>query len=174
MGRDRYKIIDTSFPHHITCTVKDWYPLFMNPEIVGIIYSSLKFLQKEKLNIYAYVIMENHLHLIAKSEILQTQIQRFKSYTATEILTYLKNYSHSQLLHNFKYVNKLTHSKHKLWEEGFHPKMIENVDIMSEKIKYIHENPVRRGYIDNPADWRYSSARNYEGQPGLLDVIIDW
>ena len=174
MGRDRYKIIDTSFPHHITCTVKDWYPLFMDPEIVEIIYSSLKFLQKEKLNIYAYVIMENHLHLIAQSESLQSQIQRFKSYTATEILNYLRNISKSKVLNNFNYLNKLTHSKHKLWEEGFHPKMIENVNIMNEKVKYIHGNPVRRGYIDNPADWRYSSARNYEGQPGLIDVITDW
>lgn len=174
MGRDRFKILDTSFPYHITCTIRDWYPLFMNTDIVDIIYSSLKFLQNEDLLIYAYVIMENHLHLIAKSETLQTQIQRFKSYTATEILIYLKNFSHPQLLYNFKYINKITHSKHKLWEEGFHPKMIENVDIMAEKVKYIHENPVRRGYIDNPADWRYSSARNYEGQSGLLDVITDW
>ncbi|MCK4312488.1 MAG: transposase, partial [Candidatus Cloacimonetes bacterium] len=103
-----------------------------------------------------------------------SQIQRFKSYTATEILNYLRNISKSKVLNNFNYLNKLTHSKHKLWEEGFHPKMIENVNIMNEKVKYIHGNPVRRGYIDNPADWRYSSARNYEGQPGLIDVITDW
>ena len=107
MGRDRYKILDTSSPYHITCTIRDWYPLFMNTDIIDIIYSSLKFLQKEDLLIYAYVIMENHLHLIAKSEILQTQIQRFKSYTATEILVYLKNFSHPQLLRNFKYINKI-------------------------------------------------------------------
>ncbi|WP_228061338.1 hypothetical protein [[Phormidium] sp. LEGE 05292] len=44
-----------------------------------------------------------------------------------------------------------------------------------QKLDYIHSNPVRRGYVDDPAHWRYSSYRNYIGKPGLLEVeIIDF
>ena len=32
---------------------------------------------------------------------------------------------------------------------------------MRQKLDYIHQNPIRRGYVDKPEDWRYSSARNY-------------
>ena len=34
--------------------------------------------------------------------------------------------------------------------------------MLRQKIVYIHNNPVRRGYVDAPEHWRYSSARNYE------------
>ena len=32
-------------------------------------------------------------------------------------------------------------------------------------------NPVKRGYVDEPAHWRYSSARNYQGQAGLIPIF---
>jgi len=46
--------------------------------------------------------------------------------------------------------------------------------MMRQKIDYIHLNPVRRGYVDEPVHWRYSSARNYETECGLIDVAVDW
>ncbi|WP_298917869.1 hypothetical protein [uncultured Nostoc sp.] len=46
--------------------------------------------------------------------------------------------------------------------------------MLRQKLDYIHNNPVRRGYVDDPAHWRYSSCRNYIGQLGLLQVeLID-
>jgi hypothetical protein len=45
---------------------------------------------------------------------------------------------------------------------------------MRQKIAYIHDNPVKRGYVDLPEHWRYSSARNYLGQAGLLEVNVFW
>jgi hypothetical protein len=42
--------------------------------------------------------------------------------------------------------------------------------MMIGKIKYIHENPVKRGYVDKVVHWRYSSARDYEGVNGLIEV----
>lgn len=45
---------------------------------------------------------------------------------------------------------------------------------MRQKIEYIHNNPVQRGYVDLPIHWRYSSARNYAGMEGLLPVRMTW
>lgn len=46
--------------------------------------------------------------------------------------------------------------------------------MMEQKIEYIHFSPVKRGYVDDPLHWRYSSARNYAGQTSLIDVVTQW
>ena len=61
-----------------------------------------------------------------------------------------------------------------MWQEGNHPQQIQNDDMMWQKLQYIHDNPIRRGYVDDPLHWRYSSARNYARQASLIDVVTDW
>jgi hypothetical protein len=46
--------------------------------------------------------------------------------------------------------------------------------MMTQKLEYMHLNPVRRGYVDDPVHWRYSSARNYAERAGLIEVVTDW
>ena len=58
--------------------------------------------------------------------------------------------------------------------EGSHPKIIETEAMMLQKLNYIHENPVRRGYVSDPTHWRYSSARNYAKMESLVSVTTDW
>ena len=67
-----------------------------------------------------------------------------------------------------------TESDYQVWEEGNHPQLIETESVMRQKLDYIHQNPVKRGYVDRPEHWRYSSARNYAGQPGLIEVERAW
>lgn len=52
-------------------------------------------------------------------------------------------------------------NNHKVWQEGFHPIAIETGKFFQEKLNYLHENPVRKGFVERPEYWRYSSARNY-------------
>jgi hypothetical protein len=61
-----------------------------------------------------------------------------------------------------------------LWQEGSHPQVIENEEVLRQKLEYIHENPVRRVYFGDPTDWRYSSARNYARIEALVSVSTDW
>jgi len=65
-------------------------------------------------------------------------------------------------------------STYQVWEEGFHPKLIQSESMMKEKIDYIHHNPVKRGYVEEAAHWRYSSAKDYMGIEGLLEVERVW
>jgi len=46
--------------------------------------------------------------------------------------------------------------------------------MMISKINYIHQNPVKRGYVDDATHWRYNSARDYEGMKGLVEVERFW
>ena len=177
MGRSRYKICDTSMPHFLTMTIVDWLPIFANPDVAEIVIESLHYIQKKKnAKLYAYVLMENHLHCIVQSEDLGEIIKTFKSYTARSIIDYYLERKNIVLLEKLKQ-NKLRHkieSDYQLWQEGSHPEEIATDEMMQQKIEYIHNNPIRRGYVDEPSDWRYSSARNYEGKEGLVEVEMGW
>ena len=173
MGRSRYKIYESTYPHFITCTILHWIPIFTRTETTNIIFDSLKFLQKEdNLKIYAYVILENHLHMIVSSDDVSKTIKKFKSFTAKEILKYLQIKNVKTILEQLAFYKKAhkTQTTYQLWQEGFQPKLITNEKMMIETINYIHQNPVKRGYVDVAKYWRYSSARDYEDIKGLIDV----
>jgi len=158
-------------------TVVDWLPIFANPEVAAMVLDSLRYLQKEQNAIlFAYVLMENHVHVIIRDDNLSQVIQAFKSYTARSIIDYFTERKNISILEKLRY-NKLRHktkSDYQLWQEGSHPEEIANDAMMHQKVEYIHNNPVRRGYVDEARDWRYSSARNFEGKQGLVNVQIEW
>jgi len=157
--------------------VVNWLPLFSSPPIVDILYTSWRFLQaNERLTLYAYVIMENHLHMVATSPDLSKEIGDFKSFTARQIIDYLKEKKATNVLNQLAQ-GKVTHKQdrqYQVWQEGSHPQLIQGEEMMRQKVDYIHYNPVKRGYVDDPLHWRYSSARNYAEMEGLLDVTTSW
>jgi hypothetical protein len=63
---------------------------------------------------------------------------------------------------------------YQFWQEGSHPQGIEGEAMLRQKLEYIHQNPVKRGYVDEPEHWRWSSARNYAGREGMIEVFTDW
>ncbi|MES9859297.1 MAG: transposase [Candidatus Thiodiazotropha sp. LLP2] len=176
MGRSRYRIIDPTLPHFVTCTILHWIPIFTRPATVEIVLESLRFLQQKGLQIYAYVILENHLHMVAQSSDLNHDMSRFKSFTSKRLLAYLTEHNVRQILEQLAFYKKAHKNdrEYQFWQEGFHPKLIGSDAMMREKIEYIHQNPVERGYVDLPEHWRYSSARDYSGTSGLIEVVMDW
>jgi len=172
MGRSRYKFIEPNQPHFLTLTVLHWIPVFTRPDTVNILLDSFRFLMKEDLRIFAWVILENHLHIIAQSPQLDRDIARFKSFTATQIIHHLKQHQVKTILEQLTFYKKSHKTDRALqfWQEGVHPEWISSEEMMKQKIEYIHQNPVSRGYVDYPEHWRYSSARNYQNQSGLIDI----
>ncbi|RLC07392.1 MAG: transposase [Deltaproteobacteria bacterium] len=177
MTRSRYKITSKGLPHFLTCTVVNWIPVFARPKAAQTVLDSLRYLQaKEELVIFGFIIMENHLHMIASGKDLPNIIRRFKSFTARKIIDYFRDRGEKAILEQLSNA-KVPHKedrRYQFWQEGNHPILIQNDEMMRQKLEYIHNNPVRRGYVDNPAHWRYSSARNYAGQEGLLEVTVTW
>ncbi len=49
--------------------------------------------------------------------------------------------------------------------------MIGSESMFLKKLEYIHNNPVRRDCVDGPVHWRYSSAGDYAGERGLIELI---
>ncbi len=177
MGRSRYKFIHPDQTYFITLTVVHWIPVFTRPATVEIIFDSLRYLMAENLKLYAFVVLENHLHMVVQSPDISKDISRLKSYTARELIRFFKRNKISTILDQLSFYKK-THKPdrvYQLWQEGVHPEWIQNEEMMRQKIDYIHQNPVKRGYIDDPLHWCNSSARNYAGLEGVdLDVTILW
>ncbi len=101
------------------------------------------------MTIFSYVILEKHLHLVAQSDDIAKSMQKFKAYSAYELLKLLEKKNATTLLKQFSFHQKAhkTKSTYQIWEDGFHPKLIQSEAMMFEKINYIHQNPVKRGYI---------------------------
>ncbi|MDI6855056.1 MAG: transposase [Deltaproteobacteria bacterium] len=171
--RTRYRITDKSSPHFITCTIIEWLPVFTRKPYFGIIIDSLNYARQNKaLKLYAYVILDNHLHLAASGDRLDLVLKEFKSHTAREIIKLATAENRTWLLNQFEYF-KLKHkqtSRYQVWQEGFHPQLISSEDMLRQKIDYIHYNPVRIGLVERAEDWLYSSARNYLDKTGVLEV----
>ncbi len=93
MGRSRYDIFpDGGVPYFVTCTTVNWIALFGEVRIARILLDSLNFLIKAKrLHLHGYIIMENHVHLVASGQNLAKQIGAFKSFTARSIVDLLED-----------------------------------------------------------------------------------
>ena len=177
MGRSRYKVYEPTHPHFITCTVLHWIPLFTRQESVDILFESFGYLQKnDNFKLFAYVILENHLHMIATSDDISQSIKKFKSYTAKALLELLQLNRVQTILDQLAFYKKAhkTKTSYQVWQEGSAFKLIQSEAMMIERINYIHNNPLKRGYVDEAAHWRYSSARNYVNKEGLIDVARMW
>jgi len=60
-----------------------------------------------------------------------------------------------------------------VWTHDNHPLQMQPHFIM-QRVNYIHQNPVRAGWVDEPRDYPYSSARDYQDEPGLLKITRLW
>ncbi|MBE7547462.1 hypothetical protein KsCSTR_09930 [Candidatus Kuenenia stuttgartiensis] len=171
--RSRYKIVKNSNLYFITSTIVGWLPVFTEKIFCDIIVNSLTYCrQKKGLRLFAYVVMDTHIHLLVSSEAASEIIRDFKSYTAREIIRIAKENQRKRLLKQFEFYKKghKATSEYQVWQEGFHPQMVAQEDVLRQKVAYIHCNPVRRGLVEDAGHWVYSSAGNYLYGKGCIEI----
>ena len=163
-----------------TFTIVDWVDIFTRQVYRDIILDSLSYCRKEKgLKIFGYVVMTNHMHSIirAKENNLPNVIRDFKRHTSHRILETMDRIHESRKDWMFKRFEFAARSNvrcghYQVWEQSNHAEIILTEPFFRQKLSYIHMNPVRAGWVENPSDWLYSSARNYMGLPGLMDIDV--
>lgn len=171
--------IHTTNPYFLTLTIVDWVDVFTRPVYKEIIVDSIRHCQKEKgLEVFAWVLMTNHLHMIARAEdpSLSDILRDFKKFTSKK----LSEEAHSDfesrkvwMLHRFEYHAKYAKNKYfKVWKDGNEAKEITSNHFMDQKVDYIHDNPVKAGIVYEPEHYVYSSAIDYAGGTGLIDIVF--
>lgn len=175
-----YQILDPSQTYFLTFTVIDWVDIFSRKVYRDIIIDSFTYCRKEKgLKIWSYVIMTNHVHCIlsATQGNLSDVIRDFKRYTATAILKEIPNERESRrdwLLKRFEFaaMKNGRNDLHQFWIHKNHAVSIVSSRFFLQRLNYIHNNPVKAGWVEKPEEWLYSSARDYCGMKGLMEVDV--
>ncbi|WP_258105610.1 transposase [Marinoscillum sp. MHG1-6] len=131
---------------------------------------SLKFCQQSKdLEIYAYVIIPSHVHLVAGREggLMSDFIRDFKSHTARKVIEYIScdggESRKEWLLHMFRYYAKCQkqNKEYQVWQKTSHPIKLFSNEVIDQKIDYIHMNPVKSGIVESPEHYCFSSAYDH-------------
>jgi len=122
--------------------------------------------------------MPDHTHLICShldgdiSGVIR-DIKRFTSRQLYELL--VRDNAYAPWLRAMRNAAR-GESEAKVWDDEFHPEQIHSQPFFEQRLGYIHENPVRAGYVEDPSQWKYSSACfYYEGREAVVPVEpIDW
>ena len=177
MGLDGYKIRDQQAMHFITfatdrCFYKKW--------LCNYSYWKPRLLPKRKsFSVHAFCIMPNHLHLIVSvaNSKLSDIIRDFKKFTSAKILKAIedntKESRRNWMLWIFKKAgeNNNRNTSYQFWQQENHPIECSTEDILRTRMNYLHENPVRAGFVWKVEDHRYSSAIDYyTTRKGLLEI----
>ena len=153
----------TEYPQFFTATNLEWKKLLKPDKYKDIVIDSMRFLVKEKrIILYAFVIMDNHLHLIWQMQagMQPAAVQRdFLKYTAQKIKKDLQK-NHPKVLNLFKV--KAKDRKYQFWERNALSIELSTAKVLQQKMNYIHHNPVKAGICALPEQYRYSSASLYE------------
>lgn len=175
-----YQIKDQSTPHYLTFQVVYWIDLFTRQDYRDIVIDSLKYCQREKgLEIFAWVIMSNHMHILARSATgqLSSTIRDFKKFTSKAIVQCMLNGSSESrkewMLRLFRHAAKRQNKsgEYQVWTHENHAVETTSNALIESKVEYIHENPVKAGIVKKPEDYIYSSAPVYADHEGLIDII---
>ncbi|MCY1722800.1 transposase [Prolixibacteraceae bacterium Z1-6] len=171
----KYKFQNPDGVYFVSFATMGWVDVFTRNEYKNLLVENLKYCQEHKgLELFAWCIMTNHLHLIIRAKEgadLPGILRDFKKYTSKAIKTAIaENIRESRkewLLKQFE-----TPEGFRFWRTDNKPIELWSNNVIDQKIDYIHQNPVEEGLVFKAEDYVYSSAIDYAGENGLLDVII--
>jgi putative transposase len=155
-------IFEKEHPDFITATCLEWKHVLADHGMKDIILESLRFLTtQERVNVFAFCLMDNHIHMIwqMRGNHRRENVQRdFLKYTGQRILAMLEK-GKSPLLSELRVNAK--DRKFQVWERNSLSIPLYSEWFMSQKLDYIHRNPVAAGLCRRPEDYFYSSAFFY-------------
>ncbi len=174
-----YKFKNQDCPHFVTFTIVNWIDVFTRDCYRECLIDSLNYCQKNKgLIIYAWCFMTNHIHLIigTKDKAMQDIVRDFKAFTSRSMKNLINDHSQESrkkwLLWMFTNAGKKNKNNKdwQLWQQHSHLIELPSNFLRDQKLDYIHNNPVKAGFVKTPEDWIWSSAIDYMDQKGLLDI----
>jgi putative transposase len=175
----KYKFHNKEGLYFVSFATVYWIDVFVREDYAKVIIDSLDYCRKNKgLEIYCWCIMPSHLHLIIRSKENnpETVLGKFKEFTSKELQERIKeNIQESRrewMLWMFARAGaKSSNVKHgQFWQHHNKPIEIWSADVLKQKMDYIHRNPVVSGFVSEPEPWKYSSAIDYSGGKGILEI----
>jgi putative transposase len=156
-----------------TATIVDWVPLLKKDKFKQIILDSLAHLvDKKKIEVYGFVIMPNHIHLIWANLSMNGKEKphaSFMKFTGYRFLGELRNHHPTHLE---RFVSDKNNRNYQFWQRNALPIRMYDRKILEQKLNYIHLNPLQEHWnlVDDPNDYYFSSCSFYEHG----DLTFSW
>ena len=177
-----YQIYDQRGYYFLTFQVVEWTNIFNRVSYRDIVIESFKYCVAHKhLRVHAWVIMSNHIHCILSSEKknLSDIIRDLKSFSSKQMLLELQNGAERRrvwLEMIFRYAAR-GHNRNKyfqIWTHENHAVELHSMEFLSQKLNYIHNNPVRARIVASPEHYLDSSALDYYHQKQIGPIPISF
>ena len=178
----KYRIHENEALYFVSFAIVDWIDVFTRKAYKDILIKSLKYCQQHKgLELYAWVVMTNHVHLIAGAShnSLSNILRDMKKHTSLQLKNAIQQHPEESrrewMMDLFRKAGKSNSNNNnfQFWQQDNHPIELLTPKFIHQKLNYIHNNPVVAGWVDKPEDYLYSSARDYCGAgSGLLAIIL--
>ena len=153
--------------YYLTSVSKDRLPLFRTNKICVVTCDAISEARKScGFDLFAYVIMPDHLHIITDSEKKSSVILRFvNGIVSRRVIDYLKENNFETSLEKLRHEDRGKGYTYSLW--GHHPdiKLLWNEEMFMQRVHYTHQNPVRAGLVEKPKDYHWSSWRCWNHCP---------
>lgn len=178
----KYKFHNSTAAYFVSFATVYWIDVFTREPYFKIIADSLTYCRKAKgMELFAYCIMPSHLHLLFRStnEDPGGLLRDFKGFTSKQMIrTISGNPQESRkewLLWMFRKAGEKNSNvkEYQFWQQHNQPLELWSAPVIKQKLTYIHNNPVKAGFVKEAWEWKYSSARNYaemEAAIGIDDV----
>jgi putative transposase len=151
----------------ITVVTKNRLPVFRKDQMKEVVCGAIEEARKSAgLLLFAYVIMIDHIHVLTSCPSSTSDVLRvLKGITARRVIDYLKENNHRRSLAKLGHQERDRNYKYSLWQTEKNVLHIFSEGMFMEKVNYIHQNPVRAGLVKRATDYRWSSARIWQGCP---------
>ncbi len=159
-----------------TATINKWQLILKDDNFKDVIIQSLQYLSdKKKIDVFAFVIMPNHVHFIWRineNNGKETTIGSFMKFTAHEFLKKLKNENPEELV---KYKVIANNKQHEFWQRDTLAVPLFTEKVALQKLDYIHNNPIveKWSLAKEPSDYKYSTAIFYENKVKNYPFVKD-
>ena len=175
----KYKFQNPTAAYFASFATVYWIDVFVRQEYFNILAGSIDYCRARKgMELYAYCIMASHVHLIFRdtNENPTALLRDFKKHTAKKLINAIKESQQESrkewLLWMFERAGKKKGnvSKYQFWQHHNKPIELWSTTVIKQKIDYVHNNPVASGFVNEPIEWKYSSARNFVGDQTILKI----
>ena len=177
----KYKFYNKEGLYFVSFATVYWLDVFVRDEYFMKLVESLDFCRKQKgMEIYCWCIMPSHVHLIfrAKDNNPGELMKSLKTFTSKNIQKVIAENTQESRREWLLWMMQRAGSKNsnvknsQFWQQNNKPIELWSADVIDQKIDYIHQNPVLAGFVTEPHYWKYSSAIDYSGGKGMLDIDI--
>ncbi|MBS3917547.1 MAG: transposase [Deltaproteobacteria bacterium] len=142
------------YPYLVTTVTLKRKPIFASPDAANIVLEAILFGKKQKwYYLLSFVIMPDHIHfiIIPKGKNISECVKSIKGYSARRI-------------------NSVLGEKGSIWQSGFYDYILESEEKVLSRMRYIEDNPVRKGMVAYPEDYKFNSV-NYREETDLKEYF---